>query len=163
MAGIPQEDRPKVLVSLYALSGTDFTSFFMGHGKVTFMKAFFEHANFICEDSNERPGSLAAMNAHSGFYSFMRLIGAVYFRAHRPAFPEYSSPESLFNSISDPNMTVEDRHTHFIECIRTAIWDRIVFEDQLLPSVDALKRHYLRAKWVISYNHHTISFNCLQF
>lgn len=138
LAGIPQEDRPKVLVSLYALSGTDFTSFFMGHGKVTFMKVFFEHASFICEDSDERPGSLATMNGQSGFYSFIRLIGAVYFRAHRPAFPEHSSPESLFNSISDPNKAVEERHTHFIEYIRTAIWDRIVFEDQLLPSLETL-------------------------
>lgn len=139
------------MAGIYALSSTDFTFFFMGHGKVTFMKTFFEHANFICEDSTERPGSLATRNVQSGFYSFIRLIVAVYFRAHRSAFPEHSSSESLFNSISDPYMTVEVDTQTSLDVLGHAIWDRIIFEDQLLPSIDAVKRHYLRAKWFISY------------
>ena len=47
LVGIPEEERPKILVNLYALSGCDYTSFFVGHGKVSMMKAFFENAQLI--------------------------------------------------------------------------------------------------------------------
>lgn len=149
LAGIPQEERPKVLVSLYTLSGSDYTSFFVGHGKVSIMKAFFEHAQFVCEDSTEKPGSLANLNGGTGFYAFLRLIGAVYFRSHRPGFPQHDSPESLYNSLFQSDSTAKENHTQFIEKIRTVIWERVVIEDGLLPSIDALRRHYLRAVWTI--------------
>ena len=123
LAGIPEEERPKILVNLYALSGCDYTSFFVGHGKVSIMKVFFEHVQFICEESTERPGSLAKLNGGTGFYSFLRLIGAVYFHAHRPGFPEHTSPESLYNSLQHSDRTAEEVHTEFIEIIRTAIWE----------------------------------------
>ena len=151
LAGIPEEERPKILVSLYVLSGCDYTSFFVGHGKVSIMKVFFEHAQFICEDSAEKPGSIAKLNEGTGFYAFLRLIGAVYFHAHRPGFPEHTTPESLYNSLQHSDRIAEEVHTEFIETIRTAIWERIVFEDHLLPSIDALKRHYLRATWTTIY------------
>ena len=135
--------------------------YFMGHGKVTFMKTFFEHANFICENSTERPDSLATRNVQSGFYSFIRLIVAVYFHAHRSAFPEHSSSESLFNSISDSNMTVEHRHTNFIGCIRTCHMG----ENHIRRlAIDAVKRHYvLNGSYLTGNSHCTTTFICLQF
>ena len=132
LAGISEEDRPKILANVYALSGCDYTSFFVGHGKVSIMKALFEHAQFVCEDTAERPGSLAKLNGETGFYAFLRLIGAVYFHAHRPGFPEHTSPESLYTSLQYSKMAAEEVHTEFLETIRTAIWERIVFEDHLL-------------------------------
>ena len=68
LAGISEEDRPKILANVYALSGCDYTSFFVGHGKVSIMKALFEHDQFVCEDTAERPGKL---NGETGFYAFL--------------------------------------------------------------------------------------------
>ena len=31
------------------------------------------------------------------------------------------------------------------------MWDQVTFEDQLIPSIEALYRHYLRSSWVIDY------------
>ena len=123
----------------------------MAKNRILRDKGPFRRAYHICEDSAERPGSLAKLNGGTGFYSFLRLIGAVYFHAHRPGFPEHTSPESLYNSLQHSGRTAEEVHTEFIETIRTAIWERIVFEDHLLPSTDALKRHYLRATWTTTY------------
>ena len=44
-----------------------------------------------------RPGSLARLNGGTGLYSFLRLIRAVYFPAHRPGFPQHTTPE-FYNS-----------------------------------------------------------------
>ena len=56
-------------------------SFFSGMGKATFMKYFFQHANFICGDT-----SLADVNlpddSKSGLLAFFRLVGTVYMKEH---------------------------------------------------------------------------------
>ena len=44
---IPTENRPKVLQSLFVLSGCDFTSSFVGFGKVAFFKVFYTYSGFI--------------------------------------------------------------------------------------------------------------------
>lgn len=59
--------------------------------------------------------------------------------------------QNHYISLLHSGKTAEEVHTLFIDSIRTAIWERIVFEDHLLPSIDALKRHYLRATWTITY------------
>ena len=48
---IPTENRPKVLQSLFVLSGCDFTSSFVGFGKVAFFKAFYAYSEFISGES----------------------------------------------------------------------------------------------------------------
>ena len=44
---IPPTHRGKILQVLYIATGCDFTSFFVGIGKATFLKAFFQYAQFI--------------------------------------------------------------------------------------------------------------------
>ena len=48
-------------------------------------------------------------------------------------------------------MNVEEHHKKWYEGLRESIWERITFEDQLPPSLDALKLHWLRCLWVIDY------------
>ena len=63
---IPTEDRPKVLQSLFALSGCDFTSFFVGFGKVAFFKAFYVYPDFISGES----GALSHLLNESSYLAF---------------------------------------------------------------------------------------------
>ena len=156
---IPEEDRPPSLVSVYILSGCDYTSFFAGYGKVSFMKTFFDHASFISGDTPKTPGSLALISADSGFLAWLRLVGTVYFQKHKSAFPSHSSPQSLFTSLQSPNRRVTEQHYCFIETIRSTVWERIVFEDHLIPSPDALKLHYRRSCWVMNYLKQSLSNN----
>ena len=135
LVGIPEEERTKILVSLYALLGCDYTSLFVGHGKVSIMKVFFERAQFICEDSAEKPGSIAKLNEGTGFYAFLRLIGAVYFHAHRPGFPEHTTLESLYNSLQHSDRIAEEVHTEFIETIRTAYGNELYLKTISYPQL----------------------------
>ena len=123
------------------------------------MKAFFNHASFISEDTPKKPGSLAKITAGSGFLAWLRLVGTVYFQKHKSAFPNHTSPQSLFTSLESHNTTTTEQHYHFIEVIRSTIWERVVFEDNLIPSPDALKLHYRRACWVTAYWKQSLSNN----
>ena len=97
------------------------------------------------------PGSLTSLNGESGFMSFLRLVGAAYFQTHRAAFRQHADPRSLFNSLKRDTQTPMEHHEMFIDKLRQSIWDRVVYEDNLIPSIDALRRHYLRAAWVLAY------------
>ena len=67
-------ERTKVMVSLYTLTGCDFTSFFVGHGKAIFLQTFFKYTNFISDESPNLPGSLADVHDQACFLSFLRLV-----------------------------------------------------------------------------------------
>ena len=47
LASVPPELLPQVIQTLYVVTGSDYTSFFSGFGKISFMKCFFQHAEFI--------------------------------------------------------------------------------------------------------------------
>ena len=73
---IPAEERTRVLQSLYALTGCDFTSYFVGFGNVTFFKTFYWYASFISGEANKLT-SFAHLGTYDGFLAFLRLIGTV--------------------------------------------------------------------------------------
>ena len=79
------------------------------------------------------------------FLSFVRLIGTVYFKKHLSSF-KYDCPKALFNSFScsDPI----SQHKQWLDCIRSTVWENIEFEDELPPSWEALRRHWLHSCWV---------------
>ena len=83
----------------------------------------------------------------SGFLAFLRLVGCAYFKKHRKAFPGVTS-ESLFHSFATVQSEVE-QHYKWLEHICQKIWDRITFEDEMITSVSALKRHWQRSCWVL--------------
>ena len=150
LSSIPLAHRPQVLQILYIAPGCDFTSFFVGIGKVAFLKSFYQYAKFItAQPPQDTMGSLIHINPNrNGFLSFLRLVGVAYFQKNRGAF-EDDNPISFFNSITDPSL--QEKHTKWYNEIRAKVWPRISFEDSLPPSHEALHLHWLRTTWVADY------------
>ncbi len=141
---------PQVLQTLYVTSGCDYISFFSGIGKATFLQYFFQHAAFISGDQQPE-GTLENVSLDDdlfkqGFLAFVRLIGTIYFKKHATGFDTPSSV-THFRKFSDQNSL--QQHTAWLEDIRQNIWDRISFESDMIPSIDALWRHWSRTCWVL--------------
>ena len=77
-----------------------------------------------------------------GLLAFYRLIGCVFFAAHRSCLHTYTSPVELFRSLKGD--TAYDVHSKFLDIIRKASW-KGTYEDELLPSDGALQLHWLRS------------------
>lgn len=153
LATIPSEMRAQALQTLYVATGCDYVSYFAGIGKVSFLSTFYQYAAFIA-GVQELQGSLGQIqpdHGHSALYSFLRLVGCAYFRAHSSAF-EFQSPVTLFHSIP-PQCTVWDHHNKWLSPIRKAVWQRADNECQNLPSTEALKLHWQRCVWVLQMWH----------
>ena len=69
-----------------------------------------------------------------------------YFKKYKRAFNEVTA-ESLFFSYS--NLPPQTQHEEWLNNIRQAIWDRISSEDEMISSLEALRRHWLRSSWVL--------------
>ena len=136
------------------VTGCDYVSFFSGTGKATFLRNFFQHSQFITGVSPNTKGSLSdtLMDGdiyEKGFLAFLQLIGTVYFKKHATAFHS-NSPESHFKSFLTPSTSdIQQQHRDWLEDIRQIIWDRITFESEMVPSTQALWRHWKRSCWVI--------------
>ena len=129
LANVAEATHSKVLQTLFVVTGCDYVSFFSGLGKATFLRCFFQHAEFITGESQYTQGSLSDTqldnDAHKqGFLAFLRLIGTVYFKKHATAF-ESNSPESHFKSFITSSTDVEEQHRNWLEDIRQNTWDRI--------------------------------------
>ena len=144
---IPTEDRPKVLQSLFVLSGCDFTSSFIGFGKVAFFKAFYAYSKFVSGES----GALSHLPNEENYLAFLRMVGVMYFQRHRSTFSSYHSPVAHFHSHKSDKTSIKQQHLNWIDSLRQGMWDQVTFEDQLIPSNEALYRHYRRSSWVIDY------------
>ena len=147
LASLPPDKRGRVLQTLYITSGCDYISFFSGHGKATFLSTFCQHAKFIC--SEHSLSDTTPTEQKSGFFSFMRLIGALYFKRHNSAFFVHHScetPEQLFDTIKANNE--EEKHLKWMDIIRQVVSERILAEDERVPSTTALERHWKRTSWI---------------
>ena len=125
----------------------------LGHriGKTTFYRYLFQHTKFIT--SGGLPGTLADIGLRDnsfemGFLSFLRLVGVTYFKKNNSGFSQ-ATPEALFHSFSLPDQTPLYHHKLWIGNIRVIIGDRCHFENEMLPSLDALYRHWKRTCWVL--------------
>ena len=140
-----------IIQALFIASGCDFVSYFANIGKITIFKTFFQYCSFITKGDPAYPGHLhdtfVETTTNSGLLSFYRLIGCVYFSKNRASLNEFETPLQLFNSISESD--IFQKHVEFLDIIRKASWNG-TYEDELLPSADALKYHWLRACWVSS-------------
>ena len=126
---------------------SDFTSFFVGLGKVAFFKAFYTYSEFISGES----GIFSRLLNEASYLAFLRIIVILYFQKHRSCFSNYNSPIAHFNSHKSTCNTIKQQHLNWIDSLRKGIWDHITFEDQLIPSNEALYGHFLRSSWVIDY------------
>ena len=77
--------------------------------------------------------------------SFIRLVGTMYFKKHISSY-KYDCPRALFKSFSSSDPI--SQHKQWLDCIRSTVWENIEFEDELPPSWEALRRHWLRSCWV---------------
>ena len=147
LATIPSAALPKLMQVIYICTGCDYISFFARLGKTTFLNRFFQHSEFINAGTETCPGTLASTTEErsDGLLAFIRLVGTVYFKQHLACF-HHDSPRALFNSFSDSDP--ETQHRRWLDCIRSTIWEKIEFEDELPPSSEALERHWKRSCWV---------------
>ena len=140
----------EVIQVIYVLTGCDFTSFFYGLSKQSFLKSLYEYSSFITASCRRLPGSLADVNPDSdGFLAFVRLVGVTYFTANKRVFQD-CSPVSYFDNY-DAKHDVTKQHREWYGGIQEKIWERVCFEDLLPPSLEALKLHWLRSIWVVNY------------
>ena len=144
---LPSHKLGQILQTLFITLGCDYISYISGFGKASVLKCFFQHADFI--NSSHMPGCLSetqTYNLNSGFQAFLRLVGTLYFKKNLPAFVSeygFATPNQLFNSLD----TVPHKHKIWIEKIRNVVADRIVCEEERVPSDGALWRHWLRTCW----------------
>ena len=164
LADIPRSCLTDFIQFVYITSGTDYTSSFYGHGKVSFFKVCFQYSKFIF--SHDSYGSIINFPAYpcknrachqsdlscdacnsaldKSLSGFLRLIGSVYFSKVRSSFRE-KSPKEIFSKI--PALSALETHVIFCNEIRNATWKTFKFEDKYLPSTFALKYHFLRCLW----------------
>ena len=152
MASIPTTTHSNILQTLFVVTGCDYISFFNGIGKATFLRCFYQHAQFITGFTKYTEGSLADTltenNTHElGFLAFLRLIGTVYFKKYANAF-EYDTPESHCKSFLCPDTDAKEQHRKWLEDICNCTQERITLENEMVFSSEALWRHWLHSCWV---------------
>ena len=145
LSSIPRDIVPKVIQTLFVCTGCDYVSYFAGLGKSSFLRVFFQHAEFINTTSIGTLADTCGPSLESGFLSLVRLIGTVYMKKHLASF-KHDCPRALFNSFPSDDPT--EQHKKWLDCIRSTVWENIEFEDELPPSWEALRRHWLRSCWV---------------
>ena len=82
--------------------------------------------------------------------SFIRLVGTFYFKKHLTAFitrKGHETPLHLYNSI-DSSLLPEEKHEAWLQEIRKIVCDRILNEEDRVPSFTSLWRHWMRSCWV---------------
>ena len=82
--------------------------------------------------------------------SFLRLIGVVYIKKHGSGFGG-TTPETYFKQICEPAQTALHCHNLWLDNIRQCIWNRIQYENEMIPNTDALFLHWKRVCWVLDY------------
>ena len=143
----------KIIQSVYICSGSDFTSYFYGQPKSKVYEVLCQYSDFITNTRSDNAGLKGCLfNTDSsswekGLLSFYRLIGCVYFKAHRACLSSYEAPEQLFNSLANASSPILEQHQLFLSEIRKAS-AKCTFEDELMPSEAALRLHWQRCCWV---------------
>jgi len=118
------------------------------------LRYFFQHAQFVTGALPYTQGSLSDTSLDDyvytqGFLAFLRLIGTIYFKKHGTGF-DHNSPESHYKSLaSTQSASAAQQHRAWVEDIRQHIWDRITHETEMIPSTEALWRHWTRSCWII--------------
>ena len=63
------------------------------------------------------------------------------------ALKGYKTPVHLYNSL-DPSLQLRDKHEKFLQNIREVISDRIINEEDRVPTLTSFWHHWLRSCWV---------------
>ena len=125
-----------------------------GIGKVTFLQYFFQYTSFVTGKDSNIKGTLAdtfvdMQICSQGFLAFIRLVGTTYYKKHASGF-DTSSPASHFNKFLESSHDQLHQHSAWFTDIHQNIRGRITLENQMIPSTDALWRHWKRSCWIIN-------------
>ena len=137
----PQDQLTVILQTLFICTGCDYISYFKFIGKATILNTSFQLASFI--SGRDIPGFLSntsPSNKHYGFLSFVRLVETCYFKKHVTAFialKGHNTPNHLYNSL-DPSLPIEYRHKQWLHEIRETVSERIVNEEDRVPTITSL-------------------------
>ena len=152
LSNLPQgNELCQILQTLFICTGCDYISYLKFIGKATVLNNFFQYASFIC--GHILLGCLhntSSANKEDSFLSFIRLIGTRYFKKHVTAFVAlkgHKTPLHLFNSI-DPSLQPKERHKVWLNTISEVVSDRIINEEDRVPTITSLWCHWLRCCWV---------------
>ena len=91
LSELPPSILPQILQSVYVATGCEYTSFFCGLEKASFLSTLFQYATFIALGVDP-PGSLGIVSLDRdspSLYSFLRLVGCAYFRSTHPSFHQW--------------------------------------------------------------------------
>ena len=158
LSNLPQDQLSIILQTLFICTGCDYISYFKFIGKATILNNFFQHATFI--SGRDMPGCLSNTSPSDkqyGFLSFVRLVGTCYFKKHLTGFialKGHNTPIHLYNSL-DPSLQIEDRHKQWLHEIREMVSERIINEEDRVPTITSLWRHWLRSCWVSQFWQHS--------
>ena len=150
LAHVPKDKRTKVLQATYIATGSDYTSYFRGIGKIFFLNVLYQHAKFITGELSTA-GSLADLNddnAHMGLLAFIHLVGCSYHKKHLSSF-RLNTPEALYHSVV--SKTNIDAHKEWLNIIRTTVWERTIEESCYVPSFEVLELHWKWCVWVLQH------------
>ena len=76
-----------------------------------------------------------------GFLSFIRLVGCFYFKTYLADFSD-PSPYNLYRECRGANE--KENHIKWFSVIRDTVWEPTEYVDMHVPSLGALKYHWLR-------------------
>ena len=150
LAGLDTTELAQILQTLFVCTGCDYISFFCGIGKATFLCYFL--SMHLITGANAQ-GSLTNIHLQGddykqGFLAFLRLVGTVYYKKHASGF-DTPSPASHFVRFSEAtNPSVH--HHQWIDDVRQNIADRSTFDNNMMPSTEALYFHWKRSCWVLN-------------
>jgi len=149
LQALPRDHLGSIMQSLYISTGCNYISYLKTF-KAKIINIFTQYASFI---SGTDLGSLYQadfINRGSGFVSFVHLIGTCYFKKHIAAFIAtygHSTSLHLYNSI-DNSLPVLERHKVWLQRVRQAVCNRILSEEERVPTYTSLWRHWLCSYWV---------------
>ena len=148
LATVQPSKLPSIMQQLYVCTGCDYLSYFSGIGKAMFLNCFMQYAQFIT--GKEAHGDLSqtqSTDIKTGFLSFIRLIGTVYFKQHLATVVSrlgFDTPNQLYNSLG--SIDEQEKHKLWYMKIRGVL--PILFEEQRPPTLSALWRHWMRSCWI---------------
>ena len=145
LAALPRNNILETMHTWFICTGCNFISFFKSLGKITLLNNFYQYTTFIGSLHKTQPEYRG-----DGFLAFVRLIGTAYFKKHLAAFIslyKYETPKHLFTSL-DPSLDPYAKHEVWLQEIRSVVNDRITTEEEKVPSITSLWRHWIRSCWV---------------
>ena len=130
--------------SLYISNGCDYISYFKTFGKATIINNFMQYANFI---SNSNACTILILLIKIlDFYHLYVLWGPAILKKHIAANYGHTTPLQLYNSVNNA-LPVLERHEIWLKKIRQAVCNRIINEEDRVPTYTSLWHHWLRSSW----------------